>query len=300
MVAYFKNYLFTFLNLSSHLYFMKNCTIIIGLILCILLVNAQNSTNTKTKKNKFTYYLSWGYNKCWHTNSNIHFQNLNGKVNPATGIPDYYDFTIYNATAHDRPNFEGIKDIKNLTIPQYNVRFGIYFNNKLNTGIEISFDHTKYVMGDYQTLHLRGQIYGVAINKDTLIDPNKFLHFEHTDGANFLLINFMKRFTICKSKKDWFNLSLVSKYGAGMVIPRTDVRLFGNRINNKFHIAGVIVGVEVGLRATLLKYTFIELTSRGTYAYYVNSLVQGKQNGSASHRFATLQAILTAGIQVKI
>ncbi len=279
---------------------MKNWTLIIVFVIGHFMSNAQNNTETKAKKNKFTYYLSWGYNKCWHTNSNIHFQNLNGKVNPKTGLVDYYDFTIYNATAHDRPNYEGIKDIKNLTIPQYNIRFGIYFNDKLNTGIEISFDHTKYVMGDYQKLRLIGQIYGVPINKDTLIDPDKFLHFEHTDGANFLLVNFMKRFNICKSKKDWFNLSVVSKYGVGIVIPRTDVRLFGNRINNKFHIAGAVVGVEVGLRATLLKYTFVELTSRGTYAYYVNSLVQGKQNGVAQHRFATLQAILTAGIQVKL
>lgn len=261
---------------------------------------AQNTANTKSKKHAFTYYLSWGYNKCWHTRSNIHFQNLNGQVNPKTGLVDYYDFTIYKAKAHDRPNYEGIKDIKNLTIPQYNVRFGIYFNDKMNDGIEISFDHTKYVMSDYQTLRLVGQIYGVPINKDTLIDPNNFLHFEHTDGANFLLVNYLKKFNLCKSKKEWFSLSLVTKYGAGIVIPRTDVRLFGNRINNKFHIAGVVVGVEAGLRATVLKYAFVELTSRGTYAYYINSLVQGKQNGSASQRFATLQAILTAGIQVKI
>ncbi|MEI6312834.1 MAG: hypothetical protein WCP57_11290 [Bacteroidota bacterium] len=261
---------------------------------------AQNTTSIKSKKHSFTYYLSWGYNKCWHTRSNIHFQNLNGQVNPKTGLVDYYDFTIYKAKAHDRPNYEGIKDIKNLTIPQYNVRFGIYFNDEMNDGIEISFDHTKYVMSDYQTLRLVGQIYGVPINKDTLIDPNKFLHFEHTDGANFLLVNYLKKFNLCKSKKEWFSLSIVTKYGAGIVIPRTDVRLFGNRINNKFHIAGVVVGVEAGLRATILKYAFVELTSRGTYAYYINSLVQGKQNGSASQRFATLQAILTAGIQVKI
>jgi len=272
-------------------------------VLCILgfsQLKANVDANIKTKKHSFTYYLSWGYNKCWHTRSNIHFQNLNGQVNPKTGLVDYYDFTIYKAKAHDRPNYEGIKDIKNLTIPQYNVRFGIYFNDQMNDGIEISFDHTKYVMGDYQTLRLVGQIYGVPINKDTLIDPNKFLHFEHTDGANFLLINYLKKFTLCKSKKEWFSLSIVTKYGVGMVIPRTDVRLFGNRINNKFHIAGLVVGVEAGLRATILKYAFVELTSRGTYAYYINSLVQGKQNGSASHRFATLQAILTAGIQVRI
>jgi hypothetical protein len=262
--------------------------------------HAQSTNVEKPKRNKYTYYLSWGYNKCWHTRSNIHFQNLNGSVNPKTGRPDYYNFTVYKATAHDRPNFEAIKDIKNLTIPQYNIRFGIYFNDKLNTGIEISFDHTKYVMGDYQTLRLVGHIYGVPINKDTLIDPNKFLHFEHTDGANFLMINFIKKFELFKTKRDRFHLSLVSKYGTGIVVPRTDVRLFGNRINNKFHIAGVIVGVELGVRASFFKYVFIDIASRGTYAYYINSLVQGKKNGSADHRFATLQMILTAGIQVKI
>ena len=143
-------------------------------------------------------------------------------------------------------------------------------------------------------------IYGVPINKDTLIDPNTFLHFEHTDGANFLMVNFIKKFQLFKTKRDHFNLSLITKCGAGTVIPRTDVRMFGNRINNKFHIAGVIVGLELGFRATFFKYAFIDLGGRGTYAYYINSLVQGKGNGRADHIFATFQTILTAGVQVKI
>lgn len=279
---------------------MKSLAILLFCVLSSFIAHAQNTTATKKTRTKYTYYLSWGYNKCWHTKSNIHFQNLDGLVNPKTGRVDNYDFTIYQARSHDRPNFEGIKDIKNLTIPQYNVRFGMYFNDKLNTGIEISFDHTKYVMSDYQTLRLVGQIYGVPINKDTLIDPNRFLHFEHTDGANFLMVNFIKKFQLFKTKRDHFNLSLITKYGAGAVIPRTDVRMFGNRINNKFHIAGVIVGVELGFRATFFKYAFIDIGGRGTYAYYVNSLVQGKGNGRADHIFATFQTILTAGVQVKI
>lgn len=262
-----------------------------------LFVHSHHQAIQKNKKG-FTVYLSWGYNRCWHTKSNIHFKNVHGKINPMSGLPDLYDFTVYKAAAKDRSNFEGIKDIKNLTIPQYNIRIGFYFNDDWHSGIELSFDHTKYIVKEYQYLHVEGIIQQTYINKDTLIDPNTFLHFEHSDGANFLMVNYLNRFKIVESKKKYFGIHAITKYGAGIVVPRTDVRMFGNRINNKFHVAGIIVGVDVGLRITLMKYAFVDFETKATYAYYINSLVQGKKNGSASHRFATLQCALTAGIQV--
>ena len=69
------------------------------------------------------------------------------------------------------------------------MKFAI-FNKKKDIGIELNYDHSKYVVIDYQTVRIKGQITGEYIDKDTILDPNTLLHFEHTDGANFIMVNF--------------------------------------------------------------------------------------------------------------
>ena len=244
---------------------------------------------------KGSLYFSWGYNKGWYSKSDLHFKNTSGEYNPITGNYDSYDFTIYDVKAKDRPGFKDILKT-DLTIPQYVYRLGYYFNNKRDLGIEINFDHTKYVMIDYQTLHVRGMIHGREIDTDTVLSPKDFLKFEHTNGANFMMFNGIKRqrFLVSANKKYW--LSGIIKLGAGIVIPKTDVTLFGQRLDNRFHIAGFITGVETGLRFDAFKHVFIEYTAKGTYANYLNVLVIGA--GKANHDFWTFENILTLGIQV--
>lgn len=252
---------------------------------------------SQSKKGKGTFYFSWGYNREWYSKSDIHFQNLSQEYNPVTGNVDYYDFTIYDAEARDR---DGFKDIlrTDLTIPQYNVRFGYFFNDKNDLGIEINFDHTKYVMRDWQTLRIKGQIFGRPIDKDTMIDPVNFLHFEHSDGANFLFFNMMKRqrLLVSKNKKHW--LSAVAKAGAGLVYPRTQVTLFGQDLNNRWHVAGWVAGVEAGLRYDTFKHIYIEYAAKGLYADYRNVLVLG--SGKAHHHFWCFENMLVLGFQFPI
>lgn len=247
----------------------------------------------QSKLGKGTIYFSWGYNRDKFSKSDIHFYNP-GELNTVTGNYDSYDFTIYDARAVDRPR---LKDIfrTDLTIPQYNYRLGYYFNNKKDIGIEINFDHTKYIMEDYQTLHVKGTINGTYIDQDTLIDPTTFLHFEHSDGANFLFVNFMKRqrLLVSKNKKHW--LSAVAKVGAGVVIPRTQISLWGQDLNNCFHIAGYGFGLDGGLRYDAFKHFFLEYTLKGCFTNYTNVLVIGE--GQAHHYFWTGENILVLGVQ---
>jgi hypothetical protein len=252
----------------------------------------QLSDSTRTKKGKL--YFLWGYNREIYTHSNLHFQN-NGSPDLANEFGNY-DFTIYNAKAHDRPNFESIPDIVNLTIPQFNGRIGYYFNDKKNLGIELSYDHAKYIVSDGQTLHIKGTIAGNNIDKDTTLESQNF-HFEHSDGANFWMLNLLKRWTLFQTKNGKHNVSLIAKPGAGVVIPRTDVTLFGHRINNNWKVAGAIVGLETGIRTEICRNFVIEFTGKACYANYTNCLVQGKGNGKAFHHFGTLEGILTFGYQ---
>lgn len=247
-----------------------------------------------SKKGKGSFYFSWGYNRDWYSKSDLHFENSSGEYNPATGNYDSYNFTIYDVKAKDRPGFRDILRT-DLTIPQYVYRLGYYFNDKRDLGIEINFDHAKYVMEGWQTLRVKGTIMGKQVDADTLVSPDNFLHFEHTDGANFLMLNAMKRQRLFVSPRKKLWLSAVIKAGAGIVIPKTDVTLFGQRINNRFHVAGYIAGVETGLRIDAYKHFFLEYTAKGAFANYTNVLVCGA--GKANHYFWVFENILTLGVQ---
>ena len=256
-----------------------------------------NPTKTKKKFSDGSMYLLWGYTRAMYSKSTIHFSDDSNTYYPATGQYHNYNFTIYDAKAHDKPDFKDIKDVANITIPQFVIRLGYYFNNKKDFGVEINYDHTKYVVTDYQTVRIKGNFNGQAVDNDTILDPTNFLHFEHTDGANFWMFNFIKRWKLYEPSKN-FNLGFVVKPGAGFVYPRTDVTMLGTRLNNKWHIAGWIVGVESGIRAEFLKHGVFEFMAKGAYADYTNALVLGKGNGKANHHFFAGQLTATLGFSL--
>lgn len=267
---------------------MQRCYSLITFILLFILQGFSQDEPCNcpggSKKTNGVLYASWGYNRNWFSKSDLHFKDQGS---------DNYDFTLYDVEATDRPDFNKILRTIELSVPQYVYRIGYYFSSKQDMGVEINFDHSKYVMINDQVVHVKGQIHGIELDQDTLLHGN-FLKFEHTNGANFLMANFIKRkdFLHSSNNKHW--LSAVLKAGAGIVIPKTDVSLFGNRLDNRFHIAGWIAGIETGFRYDFSHF-FAEATAKGAFANYSNVLVIG--TGKASHRFWCTQAILTAGFQ---
>lgn len=239
------------------------------------------------KSGKGSFYITWGYNLDWYGKSNLHF-----KGNDFGG----YDFTLYKAKAHDNPGLGYILN-SDISIPQYVYRVGYYFNNKSLTGIEIAFDHSKYIMTQNQKVRVKGTIQGEVMDKDTIVGSD-FLKFEHTNGANFLMANFIKRYCLYTSENKKHRLQLVMKAGAGIVIPKTDVTLFGQRLDNRFHIAGYVVGLDAGLRYDLFRYAFIETSLKGVFANYTNVLTVG--DGRAHHHFFAGEYIFAAGFQIGI
>lgn len=270
--------------------------LILVTIICQSSFSQNDSIKIKTKKGG-SVYLSAGFTRVWHGKSDIHFSDNSNKYHEATGKYNNYDFTVYGVTAHDRPDFDKIPDVVNFTVPQFAYRLGYYFNNKSDVGVEINYDHTKYIADDYQRVRIKGHFNGQYVDKDTTLTPKDFLHFEHSDGANFLLFNFLKRFKFFE-RSDKVNVGWVTKAGLGMVIPRTDVTLFGERLNNDFHIAGWMAGVETGLRTEFLRHAFFEFVAKGNYADYVNVLVLGKGNGKANHHFFSYQLTAQLGVVV--
>ncbi len=144
-------------------------------------------------------------------------------------------------------------------------------------------------------MRVKGQINGEYFDKDTILNPQTFLHFEHTDGANFLMINFIKRWKLMESEDKKNNLGLIIKPCFGFVYPSTDVTIFGNRVNNNWKIPGIVGGIAAGIRTELFKHCYIELTGKGGYANYIIAFVPGKGYGKASNTFWFIEAILIFG-----
>ncbi len=237
-------------------------------------------------------YLQWGYNTEWYTKSNIHFKLSNGD-----------NFTLHNAKAHDKPDIEAIyKAPKDISIPQYNYRIGFYLNDLHSKAIEINFDHIKYVVTDGQKVRVTGKIGGVQVDADSIVDPQNFLHFEHTDGGNLLHINYVQQKTLAMNAgKTRPLINLIWKAGAGINIPRTDFTYHGDRFNNDFHVAGYNLSGEAGARLYLSKRLFFEGTGKTGYVRYINALANTStaKGNRASHGFAYFELIGLIGYDFK-
>lgn len=239
----------------------------------------QKNTQRETAQ-RGTFYIGFGYNKDWYSKSDV-------RVHDASGD---YDFTIHDLKAHDHTHFEELFKVA-ISIPQYGYRIGYWMPNQ-KFGMEIKFDHAKYIVYDNQFAHVEGKMGDRYVNIDTLITDN-FLHLEHTDGANFLMLNAMYRTTLWEKGPVRFSGEV--KAGGGMVVPRSDVTLFGQRWNHCFHVAGWIAAAETGVRIELFKYFFIEPSVKGGFANFKNVLAV--DDVLISHHFWTGMVLLDGGVQ---
>jgi len=156
-------------------------------------LNTQMQTITTSGKDRkpsiHQIYFAWGYNRGWHTNSDVKFTTPNGT------------FTIHDTKSKDRPSPFSVEDYfkpQNLSIPQYNMELGIMFNEKW--GMEIKQDHMKMVFDNTRPYEITGDYsHQVVIKNDhptnewdqqipvdfSVAKAKKdatWLHWEHTDG----------------------------------------------------------------------------------------------------------------------
>ena len=188
-----------------------------------------------------------------------------------------------------------------ISIPQYNYRFGFYLNNDKTKALEINFDHAKYVVTDGQTVHVTGKIEGRDVDGDSVLNPANFLHLEHTDGANWLHVNYVQQKVLYLNKiKQKPVFTYLWKVGAGINIPRTDFTWKGNRLNNQFHVAGYNLSVEAGARYYFFRNLFLEGTAKSGYVRYVNALANTNEikDSRVSHGFGYLELIGLIGYDI--
>lgn len=256
----------------------RTFTLILSVLLPFL-VSAQAVADTPANAqtdNKIArdgkWYGYWGWNRAHYLDSTIHF----------TG--DNHNFTLYDVEAKDRQNPVTLENIFSIylnpleiTIPQYNLRFGYFITNDF--AVSLGWDHMKYVVQNGQTVEMDGYIDADlseahqkedstgTINKELTHD---FLTYEHTDGFNTLTLEGEYYYSLLARRwfasQSLFDVSLLAGGGAGIVYPRSDVQLASNKAHDEWHWAGVTASAKIGFEITAWDNFFYRMSLKQGYA----------------------------------
>ena len=234
-----------------------------SLLLLNLTVFAQSSPSRKG-----TFFGMWGYNRSAYLNSAIQFSGPG------------YDFTLSDVVAKDAPTplreFNKYVNPALFSIPQFNLHVGYFV--KENLSLSIGWDHMKYVMVNDQMAPITGFISPRVSLPEQVVNPNyvgtfdhqniqvasaDFLTFEHTDGFNYASVE-LEHYKPLWSKANR-SLDWVNGLGMGLVVPRSDVRLFTLGKNHFWNVAGAGASLKSGLRMNFSERIFFEALVKTGY-----------------------------------
>jgi hypothetical protein len=236
-------------------------------------------------------YFSWGYNRAWHSKTDVQFTTPDGS------------FTIHKAHGDDRPSPFDPKIYFNpvtMSIPQYNIDFGVMFNPKW--GLEGSMNHMKWVFDNSRPYELSGDYnrtvfiknpnpqYGWDLSNPVTFSEAKakrdasFVAAEHSDGYNYASLGMVYKQNLFETKNKNFSIDTRFGAGAGLMIPKTKVIFHQDQLynyhglDNKFHIAGGGVHGDVGIKFTLFNSVYLQAITRGSYIKVKDALVDGTES----------------------
>lgn len=273
------------------------------IFLCSLNIVAQDSETTKyTASNKGKFFISWGGNRESFSKSDIRFKGEN------------YDFTIKDVTAEDKPKGWHIDYINpgRITIPQTNVKIGYFVSDKYT--VSFGVDHMKYVMkrnlnkivDGYINLPASepGSIHNGTFDNENLFVSEDFLMFEHTNGLNYVYLEFARYDDISSifniQNTDKFQVNITEGIGGGILYPKTNTTLLEKDRYDEFNLAGYGVSVNAGLNLTFFKHFFMQLDLKGGFIDMPNIRTTSNTAESASQHFWYLQRIISFGGVFKI
>ena len=164
-------------------------------------------------------------------------------------------------------------------------------------GVEINFDHTKFIITDEQTINVVGTQNGLPVNGPINFAATNGFHYYLNNGANFLLFNFVKRWNFFGDSSKYFKLDAIGKVGVGPVIPHVDNEFYGNQNKPRFQFGGWNTGIEAVVRATFYKRVYLEYCNKIDYASYSNLKVY---QGTARQNFTTYEMIMNLGVTFPI
>jgi hypothetical protein len=228
---------------------------------------------------KGEFFLTWGYNWSWYSNSDIKFEGEN------------YNFELKNVKAADKQTpftFHNYFHPAYITTPQYNLRLGYFFSDHYS--ISLGLDHMKYVARPDQPLEISGwiqnsgTIYDGVYNNETVLLEEGFLEFEHTDGLNYInaeLRRFDDLFTLHKNIK----MNLLYGAGIGFIYPKTNSVLLNNDRYDQFNLAGYGLHALFGVGFTFFEHLIVKTELKGGYINLPTIRTTSNTSDSASQSF---------------
>lgn len=272
---------------------MKSLSLIAILILAGHVLIAQNQSTIEKTRQKGKLYFYWGWNRGWYTTSDIGFNGAE------------YDFTLTNVIAKDRQTPFTLNDYLNptmITIPQYNFRVGYFINDHYD--ISFGVDHMKYVVEQGQTVEISGYISGTettydgTYDNDNIIIEEGFLLFEHTDGLNYLNVEFRRYDNIFDFNK--VKINLTEGFGIGALMPKTNATLLNNERHDDFHLAGWGMGAVVGINITFYDVFFIQSELKGGFISMPDIRTTMYSADRASQNFYYSQLNIVFGVLINL
>jgi hypothetical protein len=226
---------------------------------------------------KGSLYFSGGMNMEKYSPTTLHINQ------PSLG--NNYDLTKVNAD----------NKVKNNTISPttLNYRIGYYFGFHQKYGIELNYDPINYHVTDGQSLQASGTINDMTNVTKTINFSSKTGYYYSLNGANLLLANFVRRFTLFRPNSNRIGIDAIAKAGAGPAMPNVQSSFPGNPGNGpKYQFGGWNAGIEGAIRVTFYRYVYLEFAAKYDYASLTGLNIY---EGTAAQNINTLELIGSLG-----
>lgn len=278
--------------------FFAAATLVFSCSVVVAQGNTPQVNLDKALKDPGNWYFSWGYSRQQYAPSDIRI------VQPTLGN----DYTVHGVKASDFPaNFsQTLKSIGSLdwTSPQENVRIGRYLTPEKDFAVELSLDHSKYNADFGQTVRVTGTKANAAVNTTMVTTPTNFTYNLH-NGLNHIMVNGVWFKDLYGPKNQPGHLQFLGRVGAGILLPHAENTIDGNantvgpkQVNvccgkgDWWQLNGWTVGVEYGVRYTVYKSIYLELTSKHAYGALREVPVY---QGTASQKIWMNEQVLSTG-----
>jgi hypothetical protein len=222
-------------------------------------------------------FISWGFDRCMHTNSDMIFRTPDG------------NFTVKNAIAKDRQSPFSLRLYLFSTVPQYNVDIGVMFNSKW--GMELNINHMKWVFDRTLPYEIEGNYQRSVVLSDNTLVPFEearkqgdasWIKVEHSDGYNYESISAIRNINVFRTRENRLALDARIAAGVGFMMPKTKVDLQQDAVgnffgaDNPFHITGAGMHADVKARLVFYSKFYLQGTVRGGVAQMKDVLINGR------------------------
>tara|TARA_R110002050_G_scaffold22829_7_gene62083 strand:+ start:44272 stop:44781 length:510 start_codon:yes stop_codon:yes gene_type:complete len=144
-----------------------------------------------------------------------------------------------------------------------------------------------------------GSVYNGTYNNEEFFVSEDFLKFEHTNGLNYVYLEFARVDDISSlfeiQNTDKFQINLTEGIGSGILDPKTNTTLLQKDRYDEFHLAGYGISINAGLNFTFFKHFFMQLDLKGGYINMPDIRTTSNTAESASQHFFYLQRIISVG-----